>query len=52
MNQITFLLIGLTGSLLFGQATFDHEVYEENGRSLPYRILLPNDFQANKKYPF
>ena len=51
MNKITFLLMGLTGSLLFGQASFDHEVYEENGRSLPYRVLLPKDFQASKKYP-
>ena len=46
-----FFTNGFNGFFLFGQATFDHEVYEENGRSLPYRILLPNDFQANKKYP-
>ena len=51
MNKIAFLLMSLTNSLLLGQATFDREVYEENGRSLPYRILLPKDFEPTKKYP-
>ena len=43
--------MSLTSSLLLGQATFDREVYEEKGRSLPYRILLPKDFEPTKKYP-
>ena len=43
--------MSLTSSLLLGQATFDCEVYKEKGRSLPYRILLPKDFDPTKKYP-
>ena len=51
MNKVAFLLMSLTNSLLLGQATFDREVYEEKGHSLPYRILLPKDFEPTKKYP-
>ncbi len=30
---------------------YQKKVFEKNGESIPYRLLLPKDFDASKKYP-
>ncbi|WP_158825335.1 prolyl oligopeptidase family serine peptidase [Mucilaginibacter lacusdianchii] len=58
MKKLTFvivLLISLSGiqSLSFAQTVADYrkEVYQAKGDTLAYRVLLPENFDATKKYP-
>lgn len=46
-----YLLVSST--LLKAQNTnlYEKHWYVQNGDSLPYRLLLPENYNANKKYP-
>ena len=51
MKKIIFFFIILTFNFnLFGQ-DYQKILFEINNTSLPYRILLPKDFDPNKEYP-
>lgn len=45
--------LNLSAVILFGQdlALYTKQVFIKNGDSLPYRILLPENYDASKKYP-
>ena len=47
---ISFFLILTFNFNLFGQ-DYQKNLFKINNNSLPYRILLPKDFDPNKKYP-
>ena len=47
---ISFFIILTFNFNLFGQ-DYQKKLFKINNDSLPYRILLPKDFDPNKKYP-
>lgn len=56
MKALTSLSLGflfLFSSIAMAQdvAAYQKNVFVKNGDSIPYRLLLPKDFDASKKYP-
>ena len=47
---ISFFIILTFNFNLFGQ-DYQKKLFKINNDSLPYRILLPKDFDPNKEYP-
>ena len=51
-SRIHLAFVVLIGSFCFGQTTYDYDIYKKGELSLPYRILLPKNFQKDKNIPF
>lgn len=58
MKKLSFLIVLIitlsgTPSLLIAQSLADYrkEVYQAKGDTLPYRVLMPENYDATKKYP-
>ena len=52
-TSINLTVLLLCGSYAMGQNLSDYQkmVFEKDGARLPYRILLPKDYDTSKKYP-
>ncbi|SHH02632.1 carboxylesterase family protein [Flagellimonas flava] len=48
---ITFLFLFCTQMTAQDSSPYQKKVFVKDGKSLPYRLLLPKDYDANKKYP-
>ncbi|QEH41519.1 alpha/beta hydrolase-fold protein [Chitinophaga sp. XS-30] len=51
MRQLFLLLLLAAPVLASAQQGFEARWFNRNGDTLPYRILLPKDYDAAKKYP-
>ncbi|MDT8414533.1 MAG: alpha/beta hydrolase-fold protein [Flavobacteriaceae bacterium] len=54
MKTFTTLLLTFSfGILVFGQdlSTYEKKVFTHNGQNMPYRLLLPKNFDASQTYP-
>ena len=49
-SVLLFLTILMSAPKVFAQE-YRYATYEEEGQSLPYRILLPENYSAKKNYP-
>jgi predicted peptidase len=49
-SVLLFLTFLMSPSKIFAQE-YRYATYEEEGQSLPYRILLPENYSAKKNYP-
>lgn len=44
LEQVTINILPETG-------TFKYQTYQKNGGKLPYRVMYPNEYDGNKKFP-
>lgn len=53
LRSHTFLVLLLAGTTLFAQdfSMFEKKAFTQGSGVLPYRLLLPKDYDAKKKYP-
>lgn len=52
-RSYSFIFLFLVGTLLWAQdfSAFDKKLFSQGSGVLPYRILLPKDYDIEKKYP-
>ena len=48
---LPLLFLFSTGAMAQDFTKFEKKEYEEDGKILPYRILLPKNFQSGNRYP-